>query len=338
MVTSKDVAKLAGVSRATVSHVVNKSKYVSKELKLRVEQAMKELAYHPDAIAKSLKARKTHTIGVVIPNIMSPFYPPVVKGIEDVARESGYQIFICSTEEDFEMEEERLKALYEKRVDGLIIVPVRDRRGFFFDTLLGKNVPIVLLDRKIGGIDVDTVSSDNYDGAYAAVRHFLSLGYKNIAIVAMPLHMVPGKERLEGYKKALQEHGLSVVDNYVKVGNVSEESGYERTKELLNQPGSLEAILVCNHLMAMGAFRAIKESKLRIPEDIALIAFDDFPWTPYLSPSLTTVAQSAYELGATAANMLIERIEKKNDIEPRHVVLKSKLIVRESCGANMRKR
>lgn len=333
MVTSKDVAKYAGVSRATVSAVINKNKFVSKQLTKRVKRAIRELNYRPNAIARSLKLKKTHTIGLVIHNITSPFWPPVVKAIENYLAKDGYNIILGSTDEDPDKERVTLEVLREKQVDGIILMPAGNKNKGYIQEIVNSRLPLVFLDRGIDGVDTHIVGIDHYRGAYNAVRHLIASNHRRIGIVSFPVHIISSAERVEGYKRALKDCDIPIDQSLIKIGDFTEESGYEKTLELLAMRKPPDALFTCNHLLTVGALKAIKEKKLRIPKDIALIGFDDLPWTSCFDPPLTMIAQPTHALGVAAAKIMIESLKyKKRMQKSKKLILEPKLIVRESCG------
>ncbi len=338
MVTSKDVAKLAGVSRATVSATVNKNKHVSKKLRKRVKEAIKELNYKPDAIARSMKVKYTNIIGVVIPNILSPVFSYFISGIEEYVNKKGYNIILCNSDENYKKEYKILEVLYEKRVDGLIIIPTGNENEEYLKTnIIHFKKPIVFLDRRIKGVKADSVTGENSAGAYKATEFLINSGYKHIAIITHDTNIVPGLERLEGYKKAIIEKNIKIEKEYIKSGGSTEEDGYKSAKELLSNskiiPDSI--IVSSNHLMLIGVIKYLNENNFNIPEDIGIVGFEDLPWSRYLSTPVSVVSQPIYEMGKKAAEILIERIiSKKPDYQIKNILFDSELIIRESVKSS----
>ncbi len=337
MATIRDVAKTAGVSIATVSATINQSAYVSSALQARVRQAIAEVGYHPDAIARSLKKRATQTLGLIISDITNPFFTALVRGIEDAAQVRGHAVILCNTDEGLEKERAYLALLRSRRVDGLIMTPagtVEDYRRFFVEV----NTPIVFVDRKIPTVPADAVVVDNVSGARQAVEHLLRLGHRRIgAITGLP-QISTTHERIEGYRQALEAAGLPIDPTLLKDGHSRLEGGYRAAKELLGLPGRPTAIFATNNLMAIGLMRAVAEQGLRCPEDLSVVCFDDFEWASVFQPRLTTVAQPTYEMGATAVELLFGRLEGTLTGDPREVVLSPTLVVRDSCAAPRRER
>jgi LacI family transcriptional regulator len=330
MPTIKDVAREVGVSTATVSHVINKTRYVSEELRERVLKAIQELNYQPNAIARSLVKRKTHTIGIIISDILNPFYTAIVRGIEDVTYKSGYSVMLCNTDEDVEKEVLYIQILLEKRIDGLVIsTAFQDGVHPLLPWL--KGIPLVTTVRKIKGLASDAVLGDNRGGAYQAIDHLIRLGHRRIGIISGPTGLSSGAERLEGYREALTRHQIPIDDRLIQFGDFKRESGYALIKEMFKKRPVPTALFVANNQMAIGALQALNELKIRIPEDISFISFDDMEWFTFLSPPLTTVEHSPYLIGKTAGEMLIQRIGHKRK-NPKRVLIPSHLIVRKSTG------
>jgi len=330
MPTIKDVAKHVGVSTATVSHVINKTRFVSDEIKERVLQAIRDLNYQPNAIARSLVKRKTHTIGIIISDILNPFYTAIVRGIEDVTYKSGYSIMLCNTDENVEKEILYIQVLMEKRIDGLVLsTAFQDGVHPLLSQL--KGIPLVSIVRKMKGFNPDAVFGDNVGGAYQAIEHFIQLVHRRIGIISGPLGLSSGAERLEGYKKALESHRIPIQEDWIKTGDFKKESGYFLTKKLLEEKVPPTALLVVNNQMTIGALNALKELGIRVPEDLSLISFDDMEWCSFINPPLTTVEQSPYLMGKTAGEMLLQKINHKRS-QPKKVVILSHLIIRNSTA------
>lgn len=330
--TMKDVAKLAGVSISTVSHVINKTRYVEPETREKVFQAIKSLGYRPNILASSLRKKITSTIGLIISNITNLFYPEVVRGVEDYLAKYNYNLILCNSDEDVEKEKNYIEVLFSRRVDGLIITPSKSSETREnLDLFREKNIPIVLVDRKIEGLDEDVVLVDNIGGTYEAIKYLISLGHKRIGIITGPLDTTTGCERLEGYLKALEDHKIRKDENLIYEGNFKEDGGYKGVEMLLNLKNPPTAIFTSNNLMALGALKKINELNIKIPKDLSLISFDDMEWFPYFSPPLSAVYQPAYELGETAVKLLFERLRRGRK-KRKEVILPTKLIIRESCA------
>lgn len=328
-VTMKDVAKRAGVSATTVSHVINKTRFVSKDVKARVLRAMEELSYQPNAIARSLKTRATQTIGLIISDIANPFFTGLVRGVEDVANSKGYNLILCNTDEKPEKERMYIHVLMQKQVDGIIMTPTGGNREYIAG-LVKKGFPLVFVDRYLEDVEAPAVLVDNEEGACQAVEHLIMLGHTRIAIIT-GLRRTTIVDRLKGYERALEKHGLVIDLGLIKAGSSSVDGGFEATLELLALDPRPTAIFPTNNLMTIGAMRALQSRGIRCPEDIAVVGFDDFEWASAFRPFFTTVSQPVYDEGKTAAEVLIAQM-KGRKVAAGRTVLKSTLNVRESCG------
>jgi DNA-binding LacI/PurR family transcriptional regulator len=330
MVTVKDVADLANVSTATVSRVLNNYPQVADETRSRVLWAMQELGYQPSRVARRLRVKGTQILGLIISDIANPFFPSVVRGIEDIAYANQYTLLLCNSDEDPARARLYVNVLQAERVAGIIISPA-DENSTSCEPLIRNDVPIVAMDRRLRLFDVDTVLVDNVKGAYQATSHLIRLGHRRIGLIGGPFRITTGRERREGYEKALRESGLELDQRLIKVGDFKQDSGYRRACELLEMEDRPTAIFAANNLMTLGALNAIHERGLDIPGDVAIVGFDDMPWAPSLDPPLTAVAQPTYELGCTAINLLLQRIADK-DREIVEMKLEPTLIIRDSCG------
>ncbi len=329
---SDDVARLAGVSRATVSAVVNGNKYVSDDLRERVERAIAQLGYRPDGIARSLKSSRTATIGLVIPSIESHFWAPVVRGAEAVLAESGYRLVLANTDEEGDRAQAALEALLDHRVDGILIAPPAGSQRRHYDAYLASGRPLVCIERTVPGVESDYVGVDGRAGGHAAATHLLNLGRSRLAVLTLPLDVSASRERVQGVREALQERHMTLDDEQVAVG-MSEGEGFAAAQQLLQREPRPDALIVAGLRMTIGAFAAVREAGLRIPEDVALIGYDETPWASVLTPPLTVVRQPARELGRIAAEMLLRRLREGAEEGPQSVVLQPELLVRGSCGA-----
>jgi len=332
-VTMKDVAKEAEVSVATVSHVINKTRFVSEPTRQRVLKAMAKLHYQPDGIAQSLRSKRTNTIGLIISDIANPFYPEVVRGVEKEMVKKGYSIILTDTDDDIKKEKKLVTLLFNRRVDGFIIVTAEEEKEHI-EFLLQRDIPVVLLDRRINGLQLDTVLVDNRGGARKLIQHLINLGHKRIAIITGSLNVSTGRERLNGYLEALKEHSLSVDDKLIKKGNFRRESGYFLTLELLSLNSPPSVIFACNNLIGLGVMDALQEKEIQIPEKMEVAIFDDLPWFRHLSTPLTVIAQPTFKLGEMAAKLLLERIRGKRK-KPKEVVLGVELRQIETLKRNV---
>jgi len=329
----KDVAKKAGVSTATVSRVLGDFPGVRDKTRKKVLKAVSELNYEINAVARNLRQKKTNSIGIIVGNVLSQFYSVIAKSVEDMANKFGYNTILCNGDENPEKELNYLKVLKSNRVDGIILTPT-GKNSEYVQHLTNSRTKVVLLDRLIEGVDCDAVLVDNVDGAYKAVKYLIDQGYKKIGIVDGYLDRTTGAERLKGYLQAIEEAGIAKDDSLIKIGNFKKESGKKLTEELLKQSNRPEAIFTTNIDMSMGALIAIKEMGLSIPDDIGIICFDDSDWASISEPPITVIRQPVYQLGSTAAELLIKKIEneeKKLDHKPTVVTLNTELIIRNSA-------
>lgn len=325
-----DVAREARVSVFTVSAVINKTGRVSATLGRRVEAAILKLNYRPNLLARSLAKQQSHTLGMVVTDIANPFFPAIVRGAEDTAQKAGYSVLLCNSDDKQEKEAVYLELLLSKRVDGIILnktpaaLSISQRR-----MLAEAKVPIVLLMRTCPGLKTDIVQTDDRQGAIDAISHLARIGHKRIGFVSGPLHVSNARARRQGYRKALEANGLEYLPELTFEGDYRIESGHRAGLALL--PRRPDAVLVTNYLMTVGFMSAADEIGLRCPEDFALVSFDDYPWLGCFHPRLTTIELPKYELGDTAVQLLLERIQSKRS-QPVTVNLATQLRVRESCG------
>jgi len=331
MVNIRDVAKRAGVSAITVSRAMNNSGAVNPATRERINKAIEELHYVPNTLARSFRSKQTCLLALVLSDVTNPFWTTIARGVEDTASRNGFHVILCNTDESPEKEANHLSVLLQRRVDGIILAPTTDNKGRLLP-LKQHPMPCVLIDRRVEGSKCDTVVSNGRDGAMKMTQHLVELGHRRIAIVAGPAVISTGQERLEGYRRALQKSGVPLNEDYVVRGNYSEASGYQLVKQLLGQDPRPTAIFAGNNFMAVGALHALREAGLRIPEDIALVGFDDIPQGSLISPALTVVSQPAHEMGVAAAEALISRLSGKYRGKPRDIVFDTSIIIRESCG------
>jgi len=329
------VAKAARVSVATVSAVVNKSAYVSPQLRSRVEAAIEKLGYQPNLMARSLAVRKSHMLGMIVPDIANPFWPEVVRGAEDKAHELGYTLLLSNGDDAPAKEELYLRLFLAKRVDGIILTkaPGRPMKPEIAQALEKAHIPLTLLLRVQKGLSGDSVLLDDKEGAFEAVTHLLRLGYRRIGVIAGSNAVSTSRRRLEGYRQAHKEWGVAVDPALVGVGNFRIDSGYAAGRDLLKKRP--EAIFISNYLMAVGFMQALRQYQLRCPQDIAIVTCDDHPWLDSFTPRLTTVNFPKYQVGAEAARVLVDRLTTR-DRPIETVQLKSSLTIRESCGYSLR--
>ena len=327
MVSIKDVAEAAGVSTATVSRVLSNGLHVRPEVRERVMAAVERLGYRPNLVARSLRAQQSNTIGLIVSDISNPFFTALSRAVEDTAYEQGFSVLLCNTDEDPEKEAIYLNLMRDTSVAGAIMSPTRKTVANFAESNLP--LPIVVVDRFISNGDVDTVLLDNVDAAYRLITHLIERGYRRIA--ALCSEMSTGLERQVGYEKALRAHGLAPKSEYMKYVPPKSEAGYAATLKMLDVAEPPDALFTINSLIAEGALQAIRERNLTIPDDIALVTFDDTTWSSLVQPPITLIAQPTYEIGKTAAELLIQRIADPGR-PTRQVILKGQLLVRGSSA------
>lgn len=333
MATIKDVALRAGVSVTTVSHVVNDTRHVSAKGRERVEEAIRELGYVPNAMARSLKSNTTSTLGMLIPNSSNPYFAEIVRIVEDRCFGAGYTLVLCNTDDEPRRQSVYLQVLAERRIDGLIVVSTGAGDDDSLVTQLhGLRIPTVLVDREIADPACDLVETAHMQGGLLAVRHLLSLGHKRIACIGGPVGVMPSEQRIEGWRMALAEAGaVPNADALLWRGGFTSQGGYEAMHAILRTEHAPSAVFVCNDLMAIGALRAAHESGVHVPDDLSIVGFDDIELSAYTSPPLTTVAQPKERIGALAVDMLLERVGGKRR-DARKVVLQPELRVRASTA------
>lgn len=331
-VTMRQIAARARVSVGTVSHVINNSAGVREEVRKRVLDAIERLGYQPSLLARGLRRNQTTILGMIIPDISNPFFPLVVRGVEDIAYQNSYHLMLCNTDNDAQKEQVYFDELRAYRMAGLIVIPSADSRLVPMAAASGGEIPVICLDRCPEGWKGDTVTVDNAEGAYQAARYLLELGHRRIATIAGQLHVTSGVERLKGFKRALREAGVSIAPEYIQEGRFDRLSGYEKGLMLLQFSPRPTAIVAANDLVALGVLAALREMGLRCPEDVSLVGFDDQEIASFTNPALTTVAQPAYQMGARAAALLFERL-RGEDVPTQQVVMKATLRVRDSAAA-----
>lgn len=330
-VTIKDIARKLNLSASTVSRALRNHPDISEETKKRINALAEELDYQPDTIAQSLKNRRTNLIGVIVPEIRHHFFSGVISGIEDIAYKSGYAIIVSQSNENYERERINVKALISNRVAGLLIsISQSTHNSDHFRMLERQGIPFVFFDRVCEDIDASKVVVDDYNGAIEAVEHLIERGYQKIAHLAGPGHLSITQKRLEGYLAALKKHSIAPDDRLIVHGGLNEEDGYTGFTSLWATNRQPDAVFAVNDPVAIGAFSKIRELKLRIPQDVALVGFSNNPITALVEPPITTISQPAFQLGQTAAEILIKQIQLGEEFVPRREILKTKLIIRRS--------
>jgi len=330
MVTMRKIAKRAGVSIGTVSHVVNGTARVREPLRRRVEVAIEQLGYQPSVLARSLRRNQSPMLGVIIPDITNPFFPAVVRGIEDVAYAHSTQIVLCNADNDRLKERAYLDQLHSIRVTGMIVIPSADSEFADFAARLRENVPLVCLDRPLAEWTGDYIGVDNEAGAYVGTQYLVRLGHRRLAMISGPLSIRNAQERLAGFRRALAEASLSELA--VEQAGFDRPSGLEAARRLVQLTPGPSAIFAANDLLAVGALAALREKGLRCPDDVAVVGFDDLELAAFTDPPLTTVAQPGYTMGRCAAEALFQRLQHPETAAQR-VILDTELKIRRSCGA-----
>jgi len=329
----RDIARAAGVSSTTVSRVLNGSGYVKDETKALVLKVIKEFNYTPSAVARSLSKSETNTIGVIVPDIENPFFGEVIKGISSLADERNLNIILCDTNEKVSKEIKFLNMLKEQRISGIIVTPTNDINEVNneqLSVLENMGIPIVLVDRDVKHSNFDGVFIDNIRGAYEATSALIKEGHRKIAIITGPNTSKPGRDRLTGYKKALRINDIELNKGYLFYGDFKLDSGYQSTKEILKMKDRPTAILVCNNMMNLGCIKAIYENKLRIPQDMAIIGFDEVQMLDVVGLNISVVSRPNTDMGKTAMELLLKKMDTKERTGTVRIILLSKLLLKGS--------
>ncbi len=329
-VTIKDIAKIAGVSTATVSMVMNKKdERISDKTRQKVLKAIEEMGYVPNMIASSMVTKKTKTIGLIIPDISNPFFPDVARGVEDRANEDGYTVILCNSDNDVEKENAYLSILQEKMVDGIIISPSSNRTEFN-DEFKKIRIPLVTVDRDVENIEnYGKIIVDNARGAYNAVRYMISRNHTRIAHITGPFSSITALDRFSGYKKAIERANLTFDESIIFEGSYTTDWGVESMDHIIEHNLDVDSVFCGNDMIAAGVYKSIHNHGLIVPDDYSVIGFDDVEISEILSPDLTTVKQPKYKIGYESAKMLIHMISRK-EIDKKDYILSTELIIRDS--------
>jgi LacI family transcriptional regulator len=327
-VTMREVAKLAKVSKTTVSHVLNKTRPVSEELQNRVFQAVRELNYQPNVLARSLRRKETCTIGLVIPRNDNPYYAEVARGVEELSFNAGYSVILCNSDRNIEKEIQYADLLYKKRVDGILFVGAwAGDQTSHLHLLQAEGVPLVVVDRYVPDLEIDSIVTDNTLGGWLATSHLYELGHRRIGCIGGTPEHTPNADRIKGYRKALTEFSMPIDEDLIVRYDFQFESGYLAAQYMLNLKNRPTALFACNDLMAIGVMRAAFDMGYRIPQDLSIVGFDDIQMAAYVNPPLTTIAQPKYEMGRYSVEMLLERIHESK-LPTQEKILEPKLIIR----------
>lgn len=327
-VTIKDIAKMANVSIGTVSRIINNSdEGYSEETRERVLKIIEESGYVPNEVARGLITKRTKTLGLILPDITNPFFPDIARGAEDEANTRKYSVILCNSDNNVEKEREYIQLLNQKYVDGILFCtnPFQENKQLW--RYLGSNIPVVVTDSFEIKEETYGVFVDNEMGGYLATKHLVDLGHRNIACITGPNKSRSSVQRLNGYKKALEEVGIPFDLDLIVEGNYKIKSGMDGVQNLKGK--TYTAIFACNDLMAYGVYKELTSMGFKIPDDISVVGFDDINLSQVVHPRLTTVSQPAYEIGRKAAELLINRIENTS-IENRIIMFEPELVIRES--------
>jgi LacI family kdg operon repressor len=326
--SSQDVAALAGVSRATVSAYINKTRFVSEELGERIHQAIQELNYIPDPSARALKVRDTKTIGLIIP-VLSRFFTPMMKAINEIAHQNKYGFLLCSSEEDPEREREVLEILVAKRISGILLVPCCLKNRELLEQIQQSDIPIVQLNRKIEGIDTDVVISNNYKAAYKATEHLIKRGRKRIVLFGHDPQSLALIDKQEGYRQALKDYDIA-EDMTIVLSQNDEQDIVASFRTFLDSGRSFDGLVCTSQTKTSIALTLLKERGVGIPEQVAVVGFDDTPWASLLWRPLTVISESTFRMGEVAIRILLDRLERRETGPAKTIVLEDEFIVRET--------
>jgi LacI family transcriptional regulator len=330
VVTIADVAERAGVSKTTVSHVLSGKRPVARATRERIEQVIEELGFRPNALARSLRMQRTQMVALILPDITNPYYPVLARGVQDTLVEEGYHAFLCNTDGDEEQEAAFIADAVQRKVDGIVLGSLYSRTQDV-DEYIKNGAIFVSLSSAIEHPEVDRISSDNEQGAICATRYLLECGHRRIGMIGSSLEQHPSSTRLTGYRRALEEAHIPFDDSLFAQGDFTRAGGARAMRKLMEQPERPTAVFCANDLMAIGAMDTARELGLRIPDDVAIVGYDDIEAASLVSPKLTTVLNPAYEKGKAAGRLLLERVQGKYRGPGRHVFIPPRFIKRESA-------
>jgi DNA-binding LacI/PurR family transcriptional regulator len=325
----KDVAKLAGVSSATVSRVLANKEYIKGSTREKVLSAIDELGYQPSRVARSLRVNSSQIIGLLVSDIQNPFFTTLARAVEDIAFANDYAVFLCNTDEDIKKEAIYIDLMISERVAGMIITPTTEHNSPCKNLIDAHQIPLVVVDRQVLDCSVDTVVLNNKKGAFDLVNLFIQKGHKRIGAIVGRTEITTGRERYLGYESALLQNNIPILPELIKFGSPKEDVGYQFTNELLDLKEPPTAIFIGNNLLTMGALRAIDERELSITQDISIAAFDDTVWSKLIKPPLTVVTQPTYEMGIKAAELILARIQDPSK-PTEFIQFEPQLIIRSS--------
>jgi LacI family transcriptional regulator len=329
--TVADVAKAAGVSVSTAARVLSGHGYASEETRRVVLEAARELGYVPNQIARSLRTRRSRMIGLLIGDVENAFYSTIAKNVESVAKDAGYHVVLCNSDDDPEIEREYIKLLDGMRIDGLIVTPT-SRNRTQLARLLQKDIAIVQIDRKVEGLAADAILVDNEAGAHAAVQHLIAAGHANVGILPGDLDVPTARQRLTGYERALKEAGVPIREELVKPGSFHRDHAIEDATELIRAHPTPTAIFAANNILAEATLLVLAELDLKVPRDMSLVAFDDVQWMGMVNPPVTTVRQPVADLARGAAELILRRLREESQGPPSTIVFRTELLERGSVA------
>mgnify|MGYP001033912851 CR=1 FL=1 len=331
--TLKDVAREAGVSYATVSNYINKKNIVKEETKNKVRLAIKKLNYRPSLSARYLKLQKTNIIGVILPDIGNNYFAIITKTIEEVMRKHGYEIVIYNTNYMEDEEEKALNFFISKRIFGLVLMSVRREFDSLKKLIADSSLPVVVLDNYVKGLNSWTIVQENFKCSYKIIKHLIQKHeYKKIGLVSSNVRVITVKERIRGYRKALEDFGLKLSSDYIVEGRFDPDHGYEATKYLLNLQDPPRAISASTSMYSIGILKAIKEFGLRIPQDVAVTSFEDYDFASVANPPITALQRIDYKIGRMGAEIMIDIINGRKELKKNIIKIDTPLIIRKSCG------
>ena len=329
-ITMNDVAKAAGVSITTVSHVINNTRNVESTTREKVEFAMQQLGYRPNSLARALRSGDTNTIGMIVPDVSNQFFADFSRNIENYGFEENYSVILCNSDNDMKKQSSYVDTLISKQVDGVIFISAGESSEDL-KKLYQCKIPIVVVDRDVALEYADVVLLDNEEAGYEATQHLIQLGHRKIACISGPNDLTPSNARVHGYQRALDENHLQFNPNYLVSGDFTFHSGEIAMQQLLSLKELPSAVFILNDMMAIGAITAIRKAGMSVPKDISIIGFDNIQMSSAVTPMLTTVGQPIDEIAKISITQLIEKIRTKDHFQKnKRIVLKAKLIIRES--------
>ena len=326
-----DVAKEAGVSVSTAARVLSGRGYAAEDTRRLVLEAADDLGYVPNQIARSLRTRQTKMVGLLIGDVENSFYSVIAKNVESVAKDAGYHVVLCNSDDDPEIEREYLKLLEAMRVDALVVTPTSKNRRYLA-RLLDKGLVIVQVDRRVDGLAADAILVDNESGAASAVSHLIEAGHSQIGILTGELAVPTARQRLAGYERALKEHGIPIREELVKTGSFHREHAIEDATDLIRARPAPTAIFAANNILAEASLIALGQHGLRVPRDVSIVAFDDVQWMSMVEPSMTAVRQPIADMARSAAELVLRRLREGREGLPSTIVFRTQLVERNSVG------